>query len=340
VANSWQQTPDGYSVIVEDGMRKAVMTDFWAAVFNPSFLTRFGHQMMACLSAGAFVVAGVGAWWVLKRGAQNPVAKRTLTVGLVSGLIFSLLVMFPTGHHSAVKVAETQLEKFAAMEGVFETEKGAGLTVLGLPVGDPPDSATVLAIPKLLSVMAYGNVHAEVKGLNDFPEEDRPPVLETFLAFHLMVGLGMLLLGAAALGVFLLWRRKLFDTTKRWVRLYLLAVVFCSPLPVLANELGWMTAEVGRQPWVVYERPDPSFDLPSVPGERAEIRRLPGMRTSEAYTTTVGAGTMLFSLVAFTLLYILLTLLWASLMLKTVRTADLGAGEADSTVQTKQEGQA
>jgi cytochrome d ubiquinol oxidase subunit I len=329
VANSWQQTPDGFRVVVEDGMRKAIMTDFWAAVFTRSTIPRVVHQMCACWATGAIIVAGVGAYWVLRHGGQQPVARRTLKVGLFSSVFFSFIVMFPSGHKSAVQVAHSQLEKFAAIEGVYKTRRGEALIVLGFPRAEPMRVEGGIGIPKMLSWIAYGDPDALVKGLEDYPPDERPPIVPTFLAFHVMVGIGLVCLAASVIGLLMLWRGKLFDSKSFLSRTVLAGLVLLMPLPILANELGWMTAEVGRQPWVVYERPHPHHNTPPVPGRdsRSRIKRLPGLRTDEAFSANVDRNQILISLIAFALVYSVLTALWASLMVKTVRGAEMETSE-------------
>jgi cytochrome bd ubiquinol oxidase subunit I len=284
VANSWQQTPAGY--VVRNG--RAELTSFAAAVFNPSTFHRYSHVMVACLTCGAFIVAGVAAWHLL-RDHESPFARKAMKLGVVAGLCFALLALMPTGHTSAQQVARTQPEKLAAIEGLIDGRAQAPLVVFGVPVTHPPKILAKLEIPGMLSWMAYGDAHAPVKGLNDFPPENRPPLWWTFVPFHNMVALGGWFIMVMLLAAFRLWRGKLW--TDRWL---LRAIMFSIPLPVAACQLGWMTAEVGRQPWVVYKL----------------------LRTADAHSTTVSAGEIALALGLFILIYGGLLALWLFLMFK------------------------
>ena len=259
VANSWQQTPTGF--VVRNG--RAELTSFAEAVFNPSMWLRFFHTIDAALISGAFFVAGVAAWR-LRNGKGAGPSRRALKVALIAGLAFSVLELFPIGHEHTRKVVETQPEKFAAMEGLIHTQQGAPLTLFGLARENPEyDVDARIEIPRLLSYMAYSDFGAEIKGLEDFPEDERPPLWLPFVSFHNMVILGQLFILVSAYGVWLLWRGRLW-TSRRFLRL----LVFFLPLPVLACQFGWIAAEVGRQPWIVHRV----------------------LRTADAISVTVPAG--------------------------------------------------
>jgi len=287
VANSWQQTPAGFAV--RNG--RAELESFWAAVFNPSTLPRFFHTMDAALIAGAFVVAGVAAWMLLK-GRETDLAKKALALALVVGFVASLAEVFPFGHLHTQQVARTQPEKFAAMEGLYTGRTRAPLVVFAIPLTDPPRLGAAIEIPGLLSWMAFGDVNAPVRGINEFPPENRPPLRLTFVSFHTMVGLGMFFIAATGWGVLLLLREKVWER-----RRYLRLLVWAIPLPIVAIQLGWVSAEVGRQPWVVYGL----------------------LRTSDAASRTVGAGEILFSIILFSLVYLALGALWLFLMVREVK---------------------
>jgi len=286
VANSWMQTPTGYEVV---GGR-AELTDFWAAVFNPSTLPRYLHTVVACLITGAFFMMGISAWYLIKQ-KHVEFAKRSLKVSLVAGFIAALLQL-PLGHYHAVQVAQTQPEKLAAFEGLFETQKEAPLLIFGIPDAEERTVHAAVKIPGLLSFLVGFDTQTEVKGLNDFPQDEWPPLGLTFYSFHLMFILGLYFIGLTALGLFLLWRKKLFDN-----KLFATLAFFSIPLPLVANELGWIAAEVGRQPWIVY--------------------RL--LRTSEAISVTVPAGQILASLIMFSAIYLLLGALWVFLLRREVK---------------------
>ncbi|MBN1587176.1 MAG: cytochrome ubiquinol oxidase subunit I [Candidatus Omnitrophica bacterium] len=287
VANSWMQTPAGF--VVRNG--RAELTSFAEAVFNPSMWYRFYHTLDACLISGAFLMAGVSAYLLL-RNRENPMARKTLRIAIISGLFVSLMALYPTGHEHARQVARTQPEKFAAIEGLYQTQQGAPLVLFGLVKTDPPKLLARVEIPKLTSWMVYGDSNAEIKGLNEFPEDEIPPLWMTFVSFHNMVILGLFFIAAMMLGTFLLWRRRLWDS--RW---YLKLLIGAIPLPLIACEFGWVTAEVGRQPWIVYKV----------------------LRTSEAASLTVSAGEILFSTILFSFIYILLGALYLFLMVKEVK---------------------
>ena len=244
IANSWMQTPAGYQVI--DG--QARLTDFFAAALNPSTIPRYLHTVAAALTCGSFVMLGVSAWYVL-RAKHLDVAKVCLPIALVVAFVGSAL-MFATGDMSGKQVAATQEAKFAGMNGLYSTTAGAPVIILALPPTQDPAAAPQgpeLAIPRLLSFLAFGSWTAPVKGLEEFPSADWPPVAMSFLFYHNMVILGSLMLLVMLFGAYYLWRRSVYEK-RTWLKL----AVLSTPLPLIAIQLGWATAEVGRQPWIVY----------------------------------------------------------------------------------------
>ena len=281
VANSWQQTPAGFEIV--DG--RARLTDFTAAVLNASTWPRFLHTTSAAMATAAFFVMGISAAYLL-RGEHNEFAKKSLTAAVIAGLVFSI-GQLGTGDTSGKQVAKTQPAKLAGMEGLYETQRGAGLLILGYPLPQQEKTVVIFQIPKLLSFVSYGSFDAEVKGLKAFDKKDRPPVLVTFSTFRAMVGTGLAMIGLTALGLVLLWRRSLFNQ-KLFLRLAVLAV----PLPFIANELGWVTAEMGRQPWVVYNV----------------------LRTSDAFSTSVPAAHVLTTGLGFVVVYAALFVAWVSVL--------------------------
>jgi cytochrome d ubiquinol oxidase subunit I len=282
VANSWMQTPAGYRL---SGGR-AELTDFWAAVFNPSTAHRFGHTITSAWLCAAFLVTGVAAWYLLKF-RRTGVARLSLKTGVIAALLSSILV-FVTGDRHARQVAHTQEAKFAAMEGLYSTTAGAPLVLFSLPPWqDRKPEGPELAITRLTSFLAFGNFQAPVRGLEDFPRQDLPPVGVTFLSFHNMVILGNVMFLEALLGVVLLWRGKL-ETSRRFLWLMVLSI----PLPHLAIQLGWMAAEVGRQPWIVYGV----------------------LRTRDAVSKVVSGPDVLFSLILFSVIYLVLGAFWLTLL--------------------------
>lgn len=277
VANSWQQTPAGYTIT--NGHARLI--DFGAAIFSASMLPRFLHTTCGALVTASFFVLSISAAYLL-RGKHEEFARKCIAVAIITGFVFSL-GQLATGHISGRQVARTQRAKLAAIEGLYETCHGAPMIVVGVPKPMKCTTKSLFVIPKLLSYMAYGSFSAEVKGLSSFPIDDRPPVAPTFFSFHIMVILGLGMIGLTALGILLLWRRQLF--VNKW---YLGLAAIAMPLPFVANELGWIVAELGRQPWVVYGV----------------------MRTRDAYSTSVPASQVLISGIFFVLIYALLFCGW------------------------------
>ncbi|HUX61576.1 MAG TPA: cytochrome ubiquinol oxidase subunit I, partial [Ignavibacteriaceae bacterium] len=207
VAGSWMQTPAGF--IIENG--RAVLTNFWDAVFNPSTVIRFLHTIDAALIAGAFMVAGVSAYLILKN-KETELAKRSMKIAVYFGLIVSLLELFPFGHESGREVAKYQPAKFAAIQGLYSSQSGAPLAVFAVPVMPPPELKAKVEIPGLLSWLAFGDFNAKVQGINAFPPNDLPPLFITFVAYHNMVVLGMLFILLMMIATYLIIKNKLWDT--------------------------------------------------------------------------------------------------------------------------------
>lgn len=241
-ANAWMNTPTGFTL---DAAGKVATVDVMAAMFNPASFTQCLHMTIAAFVAVGFAVAGIHALR-LRRHPDSELDRRALKLALWVGGVAAVLMPL-SGDLSAKHVAEHQPIKLAAMEGHWKTERCVGLSIGGIP--DEADEVTRFAIqiPCGLSFLAFGDFDAEVKGLLDFPKEDRPPVLVTHLAFQVMVGAGMTLAGTAVLAAFLGWRKKRLPTGRR----FLLWLGLISPLGLIAVEAGWVVTEVGRQPWVV-----------------------------------------------------------------------------------------
>jgi len=286
VANSWQQTPAGY--VLRNG--RAELTSFYDAVFNPSTVIRYLHTVDAALIAGAFFVAGIAAYLILNR-KEVELAKRAMKIAVIFGLITSLLELMPFGHEHARQVARTQPEKFAAIEGLYTTQSGAPLVFFAIPIVKPPELKAKIELSGLLSWMAFGDVNAQIKGINEFPSENIPPLWLTFVSFHNMVVLGLYFIGVTLYAYIQLCKKKLFETT--WL---LKLFVWSIPLPLAACQLGWIAAEVGRQPWIVYGL----------------------LKTSEAHSATVTAEEILFSIILFGLVYLLLGILYIYILVREV----------------------
>ncbi len=304
VAGSWMQTPAGY--IIKDG--RAELTDFWAAVFNPSTVIRFFHVIDAALITGAFIVAGISAYLILKN-KQSEMAKRAMRIAVIFGLVVSLLEVFPFGHESGREVAKEQPAKFAAIQGLYTTETGAPMAVFAFPTMPPPQLKAKIEIPGLLSWLAFGDIHARILGINEFPKADLPPLFITFVAYHNMVALGMLFILLTGLGAFQLYRKRLWES-KKLMRLFIWAM----PLPVIACELGWISAEVGRQPWIIYNV----------------------MRVQDAVSTAVDANEVIFSLILFGLIYLLLGSTYIYLLVKEIKHGPESVDSPDSGEEMKE----
>ncbi len=280
VANSWMHTPAGFELVTEAGRTRAEITDFWAMVFNPSTMDRLSHTLMGAWQTGAWMVISICAWHLLKRRAI-PQARAAMITALFLAA-FASLASLASGHSSSVGVAENQPAKLAAFEGHWEASAPADLYLLGW-VNEANETTWGIKLPGMLSWLVHFDATEPVTGLHAFPKDERPPVNIVFQTYHLMVVLGMLLIGMSLLGVFLVWRRSLEHS--RWY------LVLCLPMvlvPQLANQVGWMSAEIGRQPWLVQNL----------------------MRTSDGLSTVVNAGQVLFSLILFTLIYTLLMVLF------------------------------
>ncbi len=278
VANSWQQTPAGYHLETTNGCTRAVIDNFWEMVFNPSSMHRLAHVLIGCYILAAFFVMSISAYYLLRR-RHVEFAKKSFTSALVLGFVMSIAALIQ-GDLQAKKVSVTQPAKLAAMEAHFETgTNGAPLFLMGVPDASEQRVKYGVAVPGMLSFLVHGNFHQPVNGLDKIPRQDWPPVGMTFLSFHLMVGLGMFFIGATGLAMYYRWRGSLFD--KRWL---LWVFVVSIPLPYLANQTGWVAAEVGRQPWTVYGM----------------------LRTSDSVSKAVGSSQALGSIIMFMVIYALL----------------------------------
>ena len=245
VANSWQQTPAGF--VIAERARRADRASA-AAVFNPSTMPRYFHTVDAALIAGAFVMAGVAAWLPAAQGRHADLAKKALPAGArrrAGRLGRSRSSRSGTCTRSRWRAPSRRSSP--PSRGSTPARAGRPLVLFALPVDRPPALKAAVEIPGLLSWLAFGDVHAPVQGINEFPPEDQPPLWLTFVSFHNMVVLGLFFIAAMGWGVLQLLRGKLWER-RRFLRL----LVWSIPLPVVACQLGWVAAEVGRQPWIVY----------------------------------------------------------------------------------------
>ncbi|MEL6637278.1 MAG: cytochrome ubiquinol oxidase subunit I [Bacteroidota bacterium] len=289
VANSWQQTPAGYHIVGEGIEARAEITDFWAMVFNPSSVDRLTHVWIGAFLAGAFLVLSVHAYYLLKN-RHVELSKKAFKIALSVALVASLAQLF-TGHRSADGVAHNQPAKLAAMEGHFAEHEAADLYLFGW-VDKENETVRGLAVPGGLSFLLHQDVEAPITGLHAFPPDERPSALNAIFQFyHLMVAIGMFLIGLTLFAGWRWWRGRLFD--QRWLLwVFVLAVI----LPQVANQVGWYAAEMGRQPWVVYGL----------------------LRTSDALSKVVTANQVLFSLILFTIVYLILFTLFIYLLHKKI----------------------
>lgn len=285
VANSWQQTPAGFHIVGHGMHSRAEITDFWQMVFNPSSVQRLTHTLSGAWQAGAFLVISVSAFYLLKK-RHSEFAKASLKAGLALA-VFASLFQLLTGHQSAAEVSKAQPAKLAAFEAHYDSLAPAGMYLFGWVNEDKQDVSFGVKIPGMLSYLVHGDASKPVIGINSFKKSDIPPVGFVFQTYHLMVAIGMLLIFLSLFSLYLLWKNKLFEN-KWWLRILVASVL----LPQMANQLGWFSAEVGRQPWVVYGL----------------------LRTSDGLSKAVSSGQILFSLILFTFIYILLFILFIYLL--------------------------
>ncbi len=289
VAISWQQTPAGFEIrdfATPAGIvKRAELTDFWSVVFNPSAMDRLIHVLIGAFILGSFFVLSISAYYLL-RDKHIDFARKSFMSALVVAAIASV-VMLASGDSQGRLVARYQPAKLAAMEGLFKsTETGAPIHVLGIPDAKAKTVRFNLEIPGLLSYLVHRDFNKPVPGLDQF-EPDIPPVAIPFYSFHIMVGLGIYFIVLTLYAVWCRIRGKLFS--KRWL---LWVFVFSVVGPFLANELGWVAAEVGRQPWIVYNQ----------------------LRTSDAVSHSLGSAQVAGSIVMFAVIYTLLFALWIYLL--------------------------
>ena len=282
--DAWMQHPVGYAFNAKGAVE---LTSFWQLVLNPWAWWQYAHNMSGAAITGSFVMASVGAFYLLG-GKYREHAKIFLRVGVVAGCGFSILQLFPTGDGQGRMIARNQPVTLAAMEALFASQPGAPLVLLGQPDVNQRRIDNPLVVPEMLSELTYRRWKAEVQGLDAFPSSlwpDNIPLL--YYSYHIMVGLGTVFIAIMAVSAFLLARGKLFDA--RWMLWILLLSL---PFPYIANTAGWMTAELGRQPWLVYGL----------------------MRTADGYSKLVSAGNGMFTLLGFMGMYLVMGVLFLFLI--------------------------
>jgi cytochrome d ubiquinol oxidase subunit I len=335
VANSWQQTPAGHHIVpmmrdgkpwVVDGtpIRRAEIVDFWAMVFNPSSVDRLIHVWIGCFILGAAFIMSISAWYLLKRQHEE-FARRSFTGALILATISSLAMLL-SGHHQAQNVYATQPAKLAAFEAHYKTGP-ANLSIAGVPDNETESIRGNIAIPGGLSRLLTGDPKADIVGLDRFRPEDRPPILVAFFSYHLMVGIGTFFVGITSVASLLRWRGTLFH--HRW----LLWVFVAAVIPAfLANEAGWVAAETGRQPWIVY--PPLLRDAAGEPlvdsNGYFQYDESQGLRTNDAVSRAIAAEQVLGSIIMFAGIYALLGVLWVYVLHQKIRHGPEAHSEAQS----------
>jgi cytochrome d ubiquinol oxidase subunit I len=282
--NAWMQHPVGYHI---GPGGEIILSSFWKLVLNPWALWQYAHNMSAAVITGSFVVAAVGAFYLLSQ-RHVEYGKTFVRVGVIVGLIASCAQLFPTGDAQGRMVAENQPATLAGMEGLFETQSGAPILILGQPDVENQKLENPISIPAGLSFLTYRHWNAEVRGLNSFPRSDWPDkIVLLYYSYHIMVGLGTIFIALLLLAAWQLWRRRLYDSKP-----ILWALMLAVPFPYIATTAGWITAEVGRQPWLIYGL----------------------MRTAVGISPRVSSGSGWFTLLGFMGLYTVLGILFLFLI--------------------------
>jgi cytochrome d ubiquinol oxidase subunit I len=286
--DAWMQHPVGFGVSPDGSLR---ISDYWAVLLNSWILPQYTHTMTGAVTTGAFVMSGLGAYYLLSGEHARP-ARLFVRLGVTVGLVASLCQLWPTGDAEGVQVAELQPAKLAAMEGLFRTSQSAGIVLIGQPNVQTQTIDNAIEIPAALSFLTYRAWTAEVKGLDAFSRDQWPDAIALlYYAYHIMVGLGTLFILAMLLAGFLLVRGRLW--TARWA---LWMLLLATPFPFLANTAGWMTTELGRQPWLVYAL----------------------LRTADGTSPLVSSANILFTTLGFAGMYTIMSLLYVVVLVKEV----------------------
>jgi cytochrome d ubiquinol oxidase subunit I len=290
VTDAWMQHPVAYRLTPIGSFE---LTSFWGLLMNPWAWLQYAHNMCGAVVTAAFVMSAVGAFYLLDNRSRA-FGEIFLRVGVIAGILSCAIQIFPTGDMQGRYTAQNQPAAMAGMEALFHTEKDAPIVLMGQPDFDKQRIDNPIAANDVLSFLIYGTTSAEVKGLDQFPRDQWPTTLPLlYYSYHIMAGLGTYFVLLMALAAFLLWRGALFRT--RWI---LWPLLLSFPLPYIANTAGWMTAEIGRQPWLVYGL----------------------MRTADGYSKHVSAGNSLFTLLGFLGMYALLSVLWIVLVYRMIET--------------------
>ncbi|MGD1093183.1 MAG: cytochrome ubiquinol oxidase subunit I [Bryobacteraceae bacterium] len=286
--DAWMQHPTAYDI--RNG--EMVLTSFWGLLLNPWALWQFLHNMIAAVVTASFVMASIGAYYLLMQ-IHTEYGKTFVRTGVLAALVATFLLLFPTGDGQGKNIALYQPTTLAAMEGLFDTQQGAPLVLIGQPDVEAMKLDNPIQVPGALSFLTYRRWGAQVQGLREIPRDQWPdniPLL--YFAYHIMVGLGTLLLAVSAISVWLLRGGRLFR-----MKPLLWVLMLALPFPYIATTAGWMTAELGRQPWLIYGV----------------------MRTAQGTSPFVSAGSGLFTLLGFMGLYSVLSVLFIFLVAREIQ---------------------
>src|SRR6266849_2638272 len=286
--DAWMQYPTAYRL----GPRGQIeLASFWGLLLNKWALWQYAHTMLGAVQTGCFVMAAVGAFYLLT-DRHASYGRTFVKAGVLVGVVAAALQLSPTGDMQGKLIADHQPVTLAAMEGLFETQSGAPLAIIGQPDVQKRRLDNPVEIPSMLSFLTYRNWTANVRGLDAFPEDQWPDTIALlYYSYHVMVGLGTIFIAVMVLAALLLWRGRLYES-----RAMLWVLMLCVPLPYIANTAGWMTAELGRQPWLIYGV----------------------MRTAHGVSPQVGAGNAWFTLIGFMGMYTVLAVLWLFLVYREI----------------------
>jgi cytochrome d ubiquinol oxidase subunit I len=291
--DAFMQYPVGYYKAADGSLQLA---SFWTFLLNRWALWQYAHNMSGAAITGSFIMVAVGAFYLLW-GKFTEYGRIFIKVGVVTGCVFSVLQLFPTGDRQGQMITDNQPVTLAAMEGLFKGQSAAPLLIVGQPNEVQGKIDNPLEVPGMLSMLTYRRWSAHVRGLDSFPKQDWPgniPLL--YYSYHIMVGLGTLFIAEMVIALFLLWRGKIFSS--RWM---LWILMLSAPFPYIANTAGWMTAELGRQPWLVYGL----------------------MRTEDGFSKSVSAGNAMFTLLGFMGMYMVLGILGLFLIRRQIEEGPL-----------------
>ncbi len=295
--NAWMQHPVGYHM----GPHGEIMlSSFWKLLLNPWALWQYAHNMSAAVITGSFVMAAVGAFYLLSQ-RYSEYGKTFVRLGVIVGLVASCTQLFPTGDAQGRMVADNQPATLAGMEGLFQTQRSAPVLILGQPDVENQKLENPVSVPSALSFLTYRHWNAEVRGLDAFPPADRPDkIVLLYYSYHIMVGLGTIFIALLIFAAWQLWRGRLYSSKP-----VLWALMLAVPFPYIATTAGWITAEVGRQPWVIYGL----------------------MRTASGISPRVSSGSTWFTLLGFLGLYTVLGVLFLFLIHREIDHGPQPVGE-------------